>query len=162
MPADRRNGFEVHRPYLRNLLARIAGDAEAEDLVQDVLLIACRKFATFRGESNVRGWLRRIAINRAINTRAASAKRRWREGQFALRFAAEPTTPFEMASVDEALERARAAYRLLPNEWREVLRLRLVGSATLSDVAEAQGVCIGTVHRRETLAKTQLATVLEQ
>ncbi len=40
---------------------------EAEDLSQETLLRAYRSISTFRGESKLRTWLRRIASNLAIN-----------------------------------------------------------------------------------------------
>lgn len=52
------------RRYLFHLLYALCGDRfDAEDLVQESLLRAYEKWETFRGESSVRTWLTRIALN---------------------------------------------------------------------------------------------------
>jgi len=59
-----------YRPYLYNFLYAMCGDRfDADDLVQDTLVRAYEKRDTFRGESSVRTWLTRIAINTLASSR---------------------------------------------------------------------------------------------
>ena len=41
---------------------------EAEDILQDALLKAFKKMDSFRGESSLYAWLKRIAVNTALNS----------------------------------------------------------------------------------------------
>ena len=53
-----------HAAHLERLLARLVGPrADLEDLLQDVFAAAIDAFPRFRGESSVKTWLHRIAIN---------------------------------------------------------------------------------------------------
>ncbi len=56
-------------PALYNYLLRMLKGRreEAEDISQETLLRAYRSISTFRGQSRLRTWLRRIANNLAIN-----------------------------------------------------------------------------------------------
>jgi len=66
--AGREGDFErTVLPQTRSLLRfglRLAGDSfQAEDLVQETLLLAWRGFARFEPGTNVRSWLFRILLN---------------------------------------------------------------------------------------------------
>ncbi len=60
--------YRRHASRLYNLAYRMAGTAsDAEDLLQDVLLLAYRKLASFRGESSLGTWLYRLAMNHCLD-----------------------------------------------------------------------------------------------
>ena len=60
--------FQRHRSMVFNLTYRILGDREeALDVSQEVFFSVYRKLPKFRGESSLRTWIYRIAINRASN-----------------------------------------------------------------------------------------------
>src|SRR5690606_33554022 len=66
---------ERHQTALFNVVLRTVKDTTiAEDVTQDAFLRAWRSLGQFRG-GNVRGWLMRIAVNRAYDT-LRSQKRR--------------------------------------------------------------------------------------
>jgi RNA polymerase sigma-70 factor (ECF subfamily) len=58
---------EEYADRIFNVALRITGDRrDAEDAVQEAFLNAFRSWAHFRGESNPRTWLYRIAVNTAL------------------------------------------------------------------------------------------------
>jgi RNA polymerase sigma-70 factor (ECF subfamily) len=60
--------FQRYRTMVYNLTYRILGDREeALDVCQEVFLAVFRKLDRFRGESSLKTWIYRIAINRASN-----------------------------------------------------------------------------------------------
>jgi RNA polymerase sigma-70 factor (ECF subfamily) len=60
--------YEAHSQPIYYLALRFLGDpAQAEDATHDIFLKAYRKFGSFRGDSAVRTWLYRIAINHCQN-----------------------------------------------------------------------------------------------
>jgi RNA polymerase sigma-70 factor (ECF subfamily) len=72
--------YRQHSTRLFNLAWRMCGTrADAEDLLQDIFLLAYRKLPEFRGDSAVGTWLYRLAMNRCLDhlksrqTRASGA-----------------------------------------------------------------------------------------
>jgi RNA polymerase sigma-70 factor (ECF subfamily) len=61
---------EIHRefrPRILRYLARMVGEAEAEDLTQEVFAKVARALGAFRGESSLSTWIYRIATNTALD-----------------------------------------------------------------------------------------------
>lgn len=67
--------YDEHAPGLRRYLSRLVGEADAEDLVQEVFARAHRAMGTRRGESSISTWLHRIATNAAIDRLRAAPRR---------------------------------------------------------------------------------------
>ena len=69
---DRQPDFhEIHRefrPRVLRYLARMVGEAEAEDLTQEVFAKVAHALRGFRGESSLSTWIYRIATNTALDT----------------------------------------------------------------------------------------------
>lgn len=60
--------YQQHSTRLYNLAYRMAGTAsDAEDLLQDIFLLAYRKVGSFRGESSLGTWLYRLAMNHCLD-----------------------------------------------------------------------------------------------
>jgi RNA polymerase sigma-70 factor (ECF subfamily) len=68
---DRERDFkEIHDAYRRKVhlyLQRLAGDAEAEDLTQEVFARVSQSLHTFQGRSRLSTWIFRIATNAALD-----------------------------------------------------------------------------------------------
>jgi RNA polymerase sigma-70 factor (ECF subfamily) len=60
--------YKQHAGRLYNLAYRMAGGAsDADDLLQDIFLLAYRKLGSFRGESSLATWLYRLAMNHCLD-----------------------------------------------------------------------------------------------
>jgi RNA polymerase sigma-70 factor (TIGR02960 family) len=67
---------DPHRRELQLHIYRIIGSVhDAEDLLQETLLSAWRGLEGFEGRASVRGWLYRIATNRALDALRATRRR---------------------------------------------------------------------------------------
>lgn len=78
-----------HQPWIFNVALRMLWHhADAEDATQDILLKVVRALPGFRGESQFRTWLYRIAVNHILNLK----KSKWN--------VAHPIYSFEDASAD--------------------------------------------------------------
>src|SRR5262245_12367432 len=65
-------------PRIHSLVRRmVGGDADAEELVQDVFVRAWQRLGTFRGEAAFGTWLHRLAVNLVLNWVKGSARDRW-------------------------------------------------------------------------------------
>ncbi len=146
-------GIEAAIPALRRCARALTRDAEtADDLVQDTLVRALRSEHLFHG-GEIRSWLYTILTNLNRNRLRSLARR--------------PTlTPIEdgdaAAAGPEAggrdIERALA---LLVEEQRTALLLVVLEGLTYREVAEIQGVPIGTVMSRLARARVQIKTYLD-
>src|SRR5215469_8292064 len=69
LAGERENFHFLIRPYeqqlYRTAFALVKNEAEAEDVVQDAVLKAYRKLASFRGDSKFSTWLIAITLNEA-------------------------------------------------------------------------------------------------
>ena len=124
---------------------RLLGSSEdAEDMTQRVFVRAWRRLGSFRGESRLGGWLRRIAVNLIIDERRAH----WYDELMA------PSDAIELANVSpgrtsEAAIDLERAIRSLPAGPRRVLVLHDVEGFTHREIGKLLGISVGTT-------KTQL------
>jgi len=132
---------EPLRGQVYSVLVGMVGQADAEDLLQEVFVRAYRGIARFRGDSALRTWITRIAINLAIRHTRRRRESRVLEDAELERLSYEPeegaTRLAVRAAVDELTPKLRAAVVLFYFE-----------GLALNDVAEAIGINRGTVASR--------------
>lgn len=142
-----------------NLAWRLLSDpADASDVVQEVFLKIFRNIEHFRGDSTLRTWVYRIAVNESHN------RRRWlfrhRRGETGIEDTFEDNesrekplmdsgeTPFDFTMNREAqilLEEGLAAINPV---FRAALVLREIEDMSYDEIAEILEVSIGTVKSR--------------
>jgi RNA polymerase sigma-70 factor, ECF subfamily len=146
--------FRVARGVLRNT-------ADAEDVAQEALLRAYRRFRHLRERDRFRAWLVRIAFRLALDRMRTAKRREMRETMWARPERRAPVASAEDLAVrsqfEEQLERAMDE---LPEKLRLVLLLSAMQSHTLEEVASMLGVPIGTVKSRLFVARKKLAEKL--
>ena len=147
--------YDLHAPLLLALGCRILGsEAEAEELVHDVLLEAWRKADTYHPSwVTVRAWLVVRARSRALGqlkpaTRAKSVTLGSEELE------RMPTLDDPSAAEDQ--QTIRGAVSALPSQQLEVLLLGYYGGLTSQEIAEQLEVPVGTVKSRVAAAITKL------
>ena len=146
--------YRVARGVLRN-------DADAEDVAQEALLRAYRRFDRLRDAQRFRGWLVRIVFRLALD-RARSAKRREvRETDWA-QPARRPAalTAEELAASSEFQTHFDRALEALPKKLRLVLLLAAMEGHSLEEVAAMLGLPVGTVKSRLFVGRKKLAEKL--
>jgi RNA polymerase sigma-70 factor (ECF subfamily) len=146
--------IEAAIPALRRYARALTRDAEtADDLVQDTLVRALRSEHLFHGGA-VRSWLYTILTNLNRN-RLRSMARKPLVTQLQDDDAAGAAGP-EAGGRD--IERALA---MLVDEQRTALLLVVLEGLTYREVAEVQGVPIGTVMSRLARARMQIKAYLD-
>src|SRR5262245_46125324 len=130
----------------------------ASDLVQETFVDAQRDFARFAGgdEAELRAWLRRILLNNLANFtrgyRETQKRRLGREvqldgsdGDHGL--AADLSTPSRNAMKDERAAALLRALERLPEDYRQVLRLRHEEERSFQEIADVMGRSPNAVHK---------------
>jgi len=142
-----RQSVEAMIPALRRYARALARDADiADDLVQDTLVRALRSERLFLG-GDVRSWLYTILTNLNKNRRRSLARR----PQF---------MPDASGTEAEGRDIARALSTLV-EEQRSVLLLVMLEGLSYREVADIQGVPIGTVMSRLARARAHVKASLE-
>jgi RNA polymerase sigma-70 factor (ECF subfamily) len=164
-----------HQPIF-SLLARIVHNrADAADLTQEVFVKVFRGVRGFHGHSTLRTWIYRIAL------REASNQQRWwmRHKQQEIPMEQEMTenhsapsmrlkdmladpgeSPYDCALRAENRARVESALRRVPEPFRTTLILRDIEGFVYEEVAEMQGVSLGTVKSRLVRGRACLKSLL--
>ena len=125
-----------HHAELLRHLGRMVGPDDAQDLLQEVWLVAHRRPPEGGPGSNVRAWLYRVATRAALD----HLSRRRRRGRLleegAHRLEPEPPPAPDATAADEVRRRVRAAIARLPRKQREAVWLRWVDGLDYAAVAE--------------------------
>ena len=143
--------YRVARGVLRN-------DADAEDVAQEALLRAYRRFERLRDRARFRGWLVRISFRLAIDRLRSSKRREVRETLWSQQ--GQRSSTEDAAANSEFQSHLMRALDELPEKHRLVLLLAAMEGHTLEEVAQMIGVPIGTVKSRLFFARKQLAEKL--
>ncbi len=134
-----------HGPMVLSVCRRILGhEQDAEDAFQATFLILARKAGSIR-QTDVGGYLYRVAYHVAVRACANAAKRKQREKQGGVLSTANPqteTTESEIYQiVDEELQR-------LPEDLRSALVLCYLEGKTQEEAARRLGWSKSTLRRR--------------
>lgn len=164
-----------HQP-IYSLLARTVHDpADAADLTQEVFVKVFRGVRHFHGESSLRTWIYRIAL------REASNQRRWwirhKQQEIAIdqelpecesghtvclkdRLVDPSESPFDAVVHAENRACVEGALKQVPEPFRTTLILRDIEGFVYEEVAEIQGVSLGTVKSRLVRGRACLKALL--
>ena len=151
--------FRRHRDRLWAVAIRTLCDPEeAADALQDAMVSALRRAATFRGESAVMTWLHRIVVNACLDRmrrRAARPASGGHDDDTLDMLAGTGRMSDPSGTTDTALD-VRAALRRLVPEQQEALVLVDMLDYTIADAAKMLGVSEGTVKSRAARGRARL------
>jgi len=144
------------RRYARSLTR---DDQDADDVVQDALVRAIERSATYRPERRRRPWLLAIVYNVFVSAKRREVAEARRNDRFA-------ETMMDRIGPEQE-ERARLAeiardFAALPDRYRMVLHLVAVEGLSYQETAEALGIPLGTVMSRLWRARAALREGAEE
>ena len=160
-----------HQRMVVQLAMNLLGDRdEALDLSQEVFIRVFRTIGQFRGQSALRTWIYRIAVNQARN-RHRFWRRRHRADQVSLDAHVEAhgdfqsggeTGPDRILAQKELAARLQSALDALPFDQRTAIVLREIDGLSYEEIAFSLGVAVGTVKSRLTRARQTLRVGLRE
>lgn len=147
--------FDHYAPRLKAMVMRGgSGGAQADDIVQDVMLAVWQKAAQFDpARSQVSGWIYRIARNRQID------------------LARRPAIPFpedlipdggadddpgQVMAMDQEARKLLAAVERLKPEQKMMIEKAYLGELTHSEIQHVTGLPLGTIKSRIRLGLERL------
>ncbi|RYY92698.1 MAG: sigma-70 family RNA polymerase sigma factor, partial [Comamonadaceae bacterium] len=157
--------FAHFAPRVKSYLMRggCADDA-AEDLAQETLVTLWRKAALFDGrQAGVSTWVFTIARNLRVDRfRRTGVQAEQEIQEFDLdTLVQEGLAPDERLHAEREQTRLRAAFRGLPPEQAEVLRLSYYEEQPHARIAQLLDIPLGTVKSRVRLAVANLRRLLD-
>ena len=134
--------------YRRAILPRLPVPELAEDVLKDTFRIALERIETFNHhDRSIFFWLRRIAINRAIDVHRARKRDRKPLDHHAATIERTMSTPPPQPDRAPEIEDTRIAVNdaldQLNPRYAQALRLRLLDDHDREDCAEQMGVSVG-------------------
>jgi RNA polymerase sigma-70 factor (ECF subfamily) len=147
--------YEEHSRAIYYLALRMLGDqAQAEDATHDIFLKAFRKLDQFKGQSHLRTWLYRIAVNHCLNllhswhhrhVQTCADEAVWETA------AGAAESPLRVLEIKELGQRIQTALDALPPEYRLLLLLVADEQMSYEAVAHLTGQTAdavrGKLHR---------------
>jgi RNA polymerase sigma-70 factor (ECF subfamily) len=165
-----------HQP-IYSLLARTVHDRDdAADLTQEVFVKVFRGVGSFHGQSSLRTWIYRIALHEASNQRRWWMRHKQREVPFEMEVGESESgnplrlkemlvdpaeSPYELLLHTENRERVERALSQVPEPFHTTLILRDIEGFVYEEVAEMQGVNLGTVKSRLVRGRACLKALLQ-
>lgn len=147
--------FDYFAPRLKGFLMRSGtGAAQAEEIVQDVMLTVWRKSAQFDpARAQVSAWIYQIARNRHIDV--IRKDRRPIPEELGQEPESEPDASQILASDQEAGQLKKAIERLKPDQ-RDIIVKAYLGELTHQEISTQTGLPLGTIKSRIRLALDRL------
>ncbi len=162
MSSSRKAQFELYRLYsqaMYNVCLRMVNDAlDAEDLLQQSFIDIFSKMDTFRYESSIGAWIKRIVVNNCINF---LKKRRLKIEELDDRHHAKYLDDEPVDEVHLNVKVINKAISKLPDGYRVVFSLYLLEGYDHAEIGEILGITEATSKSQFSRAKKKLKEMLE-
>jgi RNA polymerase sigma-70 factor (ECF subfamily) len=155
-----------------NLVSRLLEDPnDTFDAVQEVFLKVFRKIGSFRGQSSLKTWVYRIAVNEALNQRRSFLRHRHRE--VGLEAPAEgglgyqdivpdaAPSPFDLLENRQMAALVEEALTEINGDFRAAVVLRDLEEMSYEEIAAVLDLNLGTVKSRIRRGRDALRERLE-
>jgi RNA polymerase sigma-70 factor (ECF subfamily) len=150
--------LEEHVDFIHRVVTNLAGPhLDPEDLAQDVLITAFKRWDTFEARSSLQTWLYGVALGVVRNARRRNHIRRLFGLSPVVEPAVPPSTPAELYERQEARESVHALLEQLPEKKRTVLILFEFEGLSGEQIAEIIDCPLQTVWNRLFQARKELA-----
>jgi RNA polymerase sigma-70 factor (ECF subfamily) len=162
------------QPMVYGLLYRVLNDPEdARDVTQETFLKVYQYAKSFRGDSELKTWIYRIAVNQASNHQRWW-RRRWRRETISLhavaladgaplaeRLASQTEDPERQAIFLERQRMLTAALADLKFDFRVAVVMRDIKGLSYDEIADALQISVGTVKSRIARGREELRRKLK-
>jgi RNA polymerase sigma-70 factor, ECF subfamily len=150
--------YRRHVARIHSLVRRmVGGEADADEVTQDVFVRAWDRLGTYRGEAAFSTWLHRLAVNVVLNWRKSAARTRHRFDDGA----SVDVVPTRRDAAAERMD-LEDAIAMLPPGARQVFVLHDVEGYQHAEIAGLLSVTEGTTKAQLHRARMLLRGYLER
>lgn len=160
---------EIVRKYQKfvylTVLRLVENSDEAKDITQEVFIKALNSLAKFRGDSSLKTWLYKIAVNNATNYLRKKKLKQFlslSNGEEWNELPANAPTPEQDLHYAELQSDFLKALSKLPYKQRETFVLRYFENLSYNEISEILGVAVGTLKANYFYAIKKLAEELKK
>ena len=154
--------FGLFGPRIKSMMMKLgAGEALAEDLVQETFLTVWRKAALYSSQRGAAStWIFTIARNLRIDQLRRQSNKPYEDLETVTLVSDSPNGSV-LVEQHQVIDRVTKALATLSPEQREVVRLSYINDMPHARIAEQLGIPLGTVKSRLRLAYERLRPLLE-
>jgi RNA polymerase sigma factor (sigma-70 family) len=162
---DRRAQHQLYTQYAKAMynicLRMVRNEADAEDLLQNAFIDVFTKIDSYRFESTIGAWIKRIVINTCINF---FKKRRLDTQEWDERIADQPMKESESEYEDRELsvKRIQSAMEQLPAGYRTVFSLYLLEGYDHKEIAQVLDISEATSKSQYSRAKRKMRQLISE
>ena len=155
--------FLYFGPRVKALMLKAGADhAQAEDLVQDVMMTVWRKVELYSSErGTVSTWIYTIARNARIDRLRRNSSRPYEDIE-GMDLPSDDPSGEDEAFASQRAECVGQALTELPDDQKQIIELAYVHDMSQSEIADKLAVPLGTVKSRMRLAYRKLKIQLEE
>ncbi len=158
---DRNAQFELYRLYAKAMyntcLRMVKNEFDAEDILQNSFIDVFTKLHTFKFQSSIGAWIKRIVINNCINF---LKKQKSRFDEIDDRIVVEEEEPQKGPNKLE-VEAVRDAITQLPDGYRVVFSLYCLEGYDHEEISKILNISISTSKSQYSRAKKKLKDILK-
>lgn len=146
-----------HKLLLYSVVYSIAGNADADDIVQETFIHAYYHYGEIRDKAKLTSWLCAVARNKAYDTARKNARKARRVlSMDVLENAVTHTTPENLYIRREKRERLMEEIADLSDKYRETVMLYYFAGKSVGEISELLSVSEGTVKFRLSESRKKL------
>lgn len=163
LQGDRQAQFALYKRYcdaMYNVCYRMLGnEPEAEDVLQESFIDVFRRLDTFRAESSLGAWIKRIVINHCLNV---FKKRKIKFEEMTSHISDIPAEEYEDdEETAYEIKKVKKAIMELPDGYRQVLTLYLIEGYDHAEIADILGIQETGSKSQYSRAKAKLREILK-
>lgn len=161
---NRRAQFELYRLYSRSMynvcLRIVKNELDAEDVLQNAFIDIFSKIETFRFESTIGAWIKRIVVNHSINfLKQRRLQFETFEDQHQNIFF-DHNEDGDLSHIALSVEQIKKALYALPDGYRVVFSLYLLEGYDHQEIAEILGISEATSKSQFSRAKHRIREII--
>lgn len=164
LQGNRKAQYDLYKRYcdaMYNVCYRMLGnESEAEDILQESFIDIFRKLDSFRHESSLGSWIKKIVINHCLNV---FKKRRIRFEEISEQAGQVAEEEFhENEEIVYEVKKVKDAILKLPDGYRQVLSLYLIEGYDHAEIADILGIQETGSKSQYSRAKAKLRALLSE
>ena len=155
--AAQRDIYETFGERVHNIVSRIVGESDADDVFQDAFIHLLANLKSFQHKSSFKTWMHRVVVNQALQHKRKSKR------------PIATTVPLPEQEIlhletyknqTEDAEILQLAFAKIDPQLRKILELKEIDELPYSDIARIVEIPVGTVGSRLNRARKELKTQL--